>query len=383
MSEHDGIRFFDGVRLSAAERRLLLESLDADATKQHEAMGGENRREDERSPFHEEVQVTIEHPGGGVSHVVALARNVSSQGLSFLHGGFVHTGTRCQIHLSTVDGERVTLTAATVRSCRHVRGRIHELGVRFDERISIDTLRGVESPATAGSASAGTVTGRLLYLVDSPLDYGLFARHLADSGVETESAADQATLLDRVASGDVDFVFVNMHLDDGDAAEAIEALRDTGFTGPITGVCAEAREAGRASAAGATHTLALPVCPAELLDLLAVQQLFAGAADDASPLYSTIEDPAMTSLVHAFVDEAIRAGRRLAQATSADDADAVRTICQGLRGTAPACGFPIVGDLASAAVHRLDEGAGIEGVTWELGRLQSVCGRLGKRAAAA
>ena len=45
------------------------------------------------------------------------------------HGQFVHAQTDCTIHLKTLDGKLVGARGRVVR-CRHVVGRVHEIGVR-------------------------------------------------------------------------------------------------------------------------------------------------------------------------------------------------------------------------------------------------------------
>ena len=58
-------------------------------------------------------------------------------GMSLLHGVFVYPGTACKIALRSLGGEAVEVPGE-VASCRWVDGRVHEIGVKFDEPIELD-----------------------------------------------------------------------------------------------------------------------------------------------------------------------------------------------------------------------------------------------------
>ena len=61
-------------------------------------------------------------------------RNLSAGGLAFLHRGFLHAGTECQIRLPLMTGGEMTVHGRIVQ-CAHVQKSIHEVGVVFDEAI--------------------------------------------------------------------------------------------------------------------------------------------------------------------------------------------------------------------------------------------------------
>jgi len=65
--------------------------------------------------------------------------NISSTGIAFLHGAFVYPGTSCSVIARMTDGTPCQLTGHVVR-CRMIHGRVHEIGVRFNEAIDLSEL---------------------------------------------------------------------------------------------------------------------------------------------------------------------------------------------------------------------------------------------------
>lgn len=57
-------------------------------------------------------------------------RNISSSGLAFLHKQMLPPGKRLVLSVPLLDQRTVHLAASVVH-CRHVRGMVHEIGVKF------------------------------------------------------------------------------------------------------------------------------------------------------------------------------------------------------------------------------------------------------------
>jgi hypothetical protein len=94
-----------------------------------------NRRIHDRIDYRQfNVSVIIEHPGGSSAQFLVCTRNISVGGLAFLHGGFVHPGSRCKIALPQLNGQHCALLARVV-SCRAIDGFVHEIGIKFQHQI--------------------------------------------------------------------------------------------------------------------------------------------------------------------------------------------------------------------------------------------------------
>ena len=121
------------IRISSDEVRTILEDLD-DAVDQADA---EKREHPRRNYRLNAVIIKLRQPGdyNMIPHLVPT-RNISEGGLSFLHGGYVHEKTRCQVVLKRTDGKWVGIPATVVR-CGFVKGKIHEIGVAFDKKIDM------------------------------------------------------------------------------------------------------------------------------------------------------------------------------------------------------------------------------------------------------
>ena len=81
------------------------------------------------------ARLDLEIPGSPLASYMVYARNVSSRGMSIIHGVYVHAGTRCVLRIRDGSGVQHELSGE-VKRCSHVQGRAHELGLRFDQPVS-------------------------------------------------------------------------------------------------------------------------------------------------------------------------------------------------------------------------------------------------------
>src|SRR5688572_26628713 len=192
------------MKLTEAERESLLNRLDqaARAERQGNATSKSNRRRHKRWEFRApNTGLTVEHPGGGVSRLMVCARNLSAGGLGFIHGGYLHKGSRCKVMLRGLDGNMHPI-AGQIVSCRHVEGVTHEIGLQFERKI--DPTRFVEAPSMppspAESVGLEALSGKVLYIDDSIDDQNLMKfvldlcgaqLCLASNGVEGLALAEQ------------------------------------------------------------------------------------------------------------------------------------------------------------------------------------------------
>lgn len=95
-----------------------------------------SRRLSKRYPFRAmNIVLHLQQPGDGIAQTFRCpTRNLSKGGISILHGGFVHQGSRCLVQLmsSPDPGEPI---AGTVVGCRYIQANVHEVHIRFDRRV--------------------------------------------------------------------------------------------------------------------------------------------------------------------------------------------------------------------------------------------------------
>jgi hypothetical protein len=122
-----------GIRLTDRERASL-----------GKAMGihsGAERRRHRRFLLPKEfaLVVRIEQPGGGIATFSATPRDISTSGIGFFHAAYIHPGTVCTLLMRTLHGDPVSISGCIMR-CRHVSGRIHEVGVLFEHEVDAEVF---------------------------------------------------------------------------------------------------------------------------------------------------------------------------------------------------------------------------------------------------
>ena len=125
----------DILRLKPQEAAAILGAIEA-KTKDPVAR---ERRESPRVPCRAapRVALIIESEQLGKRTYALIPRNISRMGMSLLHGKFVYDGTPCVAGVKALDGQLVPVRGK-VEWCRLVTGRIHEIGIRFEEPIVLD-----------------------------------------------------------------------------------------------------------------------------------------------------------------------------------------------------------------------------------------------------
>jgi hypothetical protein len=124
----------DILRLSAKEAAEILDGIEAGTrgAVTHERRGAA------RVPYREVPRVVamLESEEIGKRTYAVIPRNISRRGMAMLHGKFVYNGTGCVLGLKALDGQVVPVRGR-VMWCRLVTGRVHEVGIRFDEPVDL------------------------------------------------------------------------------------------------------------------------------------------------------------------------------------------------------------------------------------------------------
>lgn len=139
----------DSLRLSEQERRAILQELERANCGPH--IG--DLRVADRVPYNvpEGLILILDNQP---THYLVRPRNLSATGLGALHGCFVYPGTSCTVELRARDGRAIPTRAKVVR-CRCVRGRVHEIGLRFKAKIDVHQF----VPTAADEATTGPPAG--------------------------------------------------------------------------------------------------------------------------------------------------------------------------------------------------------------------------------
>jgi hypothetical protein len=159
----------NSVSLPEAKRGELLDRLDGKGGSTERGNRRHERRIDTRFEYRmRDVIVRVEHLAGGTSDLPVSSRNLSSGGIGFLHGAYMHIGSKCLVVLITKNKEVVQMHGAVVM-CRHLEGLVHEIGVQFEGRILPERFVSelTDEHATVQSQEVPKLRGRLLYVEDT------------------------------------------------------------------------------------------------------------------------------------------------------------------------------------------------------------------------
>jgi hypothetical protein len=124
----------NGVRVDRDVLVRVLDLLD------HSASPGQSEKRVGRR-FRYRVPNALVYPDSTDKNIVFVVptRNLSAEGMAFLHSHMMHTGRSCTVQLPSQTGTCVSVNATVVR-CRHVRAMLHEIAVKFDSPVDLSTI---------------------------------------------------------------------------------------------------------------------------------------------------------------------------------------------------------------------------------------------------
>lgn len=139
--------------------------------------------------------ITLVDANGNKLHHQVTPRNISKTGCSLLFGGFLHPKSKCFLTLRAVNGAAKSVGGVVVH-CHHIRGRVHELGIRFATQVNPRDFfirTGDEYLFHCEHVDLASLKGEVLLVDDSVAVQRLFAHYLSGSALElscAENAAD-------------------------------------------------------------------------------------------------------------------------------------------------------------------------------------------------
>ncbi len=367
--------YFSHLSLDQTERSKLLCRLDDAPANQ----ARRNRRRWKRWEYRRsDIAVIVRHPGGGLGRYLVCARNLSAGGISFIHGGYIHTGSDCRVVLLRRDGTPLAVAGVVVH-CRHIESSHHEIGIQFHKEVDPTTILPASTLAGANeddqSLEMPALDGRLLVVDQSPADRRLMTHHLSATGITMMMVESSGAALEALKRRSFDIVLCELSLAD-DAVRMIKQMREVEFRGPIVVVTAEndAARLIKAREAGANEIVGKPYDPGYLASLLA-EWLDAPGVDP--PIYSSIEDkPGMAELITDFIEQAQRKANALEKALKDEDKGRVREAVLALMGSGAGYGFEGLTEAARATLIALETSSNLKDLEAPLRRLVAICQRL-------
>ena len=343
-----------GVKSVQLDARLaeLLDRLDEEDL----VTPGRGRRQSARYSYRlRESVVTLYQPGGTTQSLLVPTRNISSSGIAFLHGGFVHLQTRCTVQLITTKNTRQVVQGRVVR-CKHIEGRVHEIGIRFDQEVDV--------AAFARSA----VQWRVLVADDEASMRRLLAHYLKELNAEVTAVEGGEEVVEEALHNAFDLILLDLDMPGLDGFGVLELLRGKGYCGTIVALTAHTGEEARARclSAGFDDHWEKPISKEVLAELLG------SVASD--PLYSSLAGGReVEQLVSAFVEELATKTRVIEEVLANRDVAEVRRLARALRGDAGSYGFEPIAEVAREVEEVSVAGESLEVLAATVRRLVVLC----------
>lgn len=336
------------IRLDEEAVNKLLDALD-----EGERDSDAGQRSCERFRFRRpNVIVQLKQPGDGSAQAYQChARDLSKLGIAVLHGGYVHTGSRCVVQLITTHGAWENVPGIVVR-CRYLQSNIHEVSIRFEHEIE----PGIFCPEA--------VKLRVLLAEDEPLMARLTAKFLAQANAITELAGNGQEALDKLNNAAFDLILTDIEMPIMDGLRFAATARAQGYGGLIVALTGHTHEEARVRCleAGCHDVLHKPPRREEIQALLKSLQ--------REPVQSSLaNDPSMRELIAEFVQQLPQRLHELNLTHGRHDTVALAAQGRRLSQEASGFGFEPIAEAASAlcqSIERNDAPARIKQLAVEL-----------------
>lgn len=322
--------------------------------------GSSNRSSKRWDMRQQKAIITVIEEGGMKRNLAVVPRNLSSEGIGFFHGGFMHIGTPCYVTLRSSKGLTKPIRG-TIKRCIHKKGRLHEIGVLFNEPISprdyfIDV--GDAPLFNSEAVDVANLRGTALVISESAAERQLFASHFDNSGMIITSAKNATEAIDKLVNEDPDMIFADTMLSDMEWHEFIKALRENGFVGPIVLLAAQVDQTLRVTAItlGANEVIFKPI-DASILHRAAAEYLLTtqNTSSGLQPMISTL-DPSTTDrdAIREYVDELQGHAVALHHAIKEGDIDTLKRVFATVGSTADQFGFAPLANVGRDAQSVMD-----------------------------
>ena len=316
-----------------------------------------SRRQHKRFPFRiKSCALNIQQPGSSsMDSFIVHTRNLSARGMSFLHGGFVHIGSKCLVQLITTHGSWSDIKGV-VMNCRYIEQGVHEVCMMFDSEIE---------PADFCTAA---VTYRILLAEDDEAVARLSTHHLGMLNAEVDRAKDGEEAVNMATNAAYDGILMDLDMPVKDGLTAVRELREKGYTGRIVAVTAKSDPEIHETCirAGCNQFVAKPI------DANTFSKVLKGLAME--PLVSTYQDdPGMHELIRSFVETIPSQLRSLEEAMLASTMTDIEANARKMKDAAGGYGFETIAAAAVKLENSVQSGSPVSVLKAQFDELTKLC----------
>jgi CheY-like chemotaxis protein len=323
------------------------------------------------------ADLTIEHTTGSKVTLPVATRNISRGGISILHSSFVYPGSACHITAQFEEGGELDMNGI-VQRCDHLGGKVHEIGIKFDNEISTKELLGLDPMQEAYSLECidpAGLHGTILLISGEDLDQQLLVKLLVDTSLTISVADSPESAVSRSQKG-CELILTDYQVGEHSASDILSSLRGEGVDVPVLVMISDTSQSIRDEMrmAGASGLVTKPFTRDRLLQALAE---FLLADGDTGPLYSTLStsDPAY-EILSKFLSDLSRMILTLERALRDSDYDICLKICRSLSCSAAPLGFETIGQLAVQTERALSKGSAVRDAAADIRQLIIACRRI-------
>ncbi len=262
VNKANGLDYIDNLRLTWKEEQELVRSVEVGDSREDKSEGRERRRSRRRLYVTRSgllVEWDSDHQQEKLFRVIP--RNISEGGIAVLTGAFAYVDTKVRLTF-ILDGSETLQVTGVVRRCRHVRGKIHDVGIEFDtplksgalfdEEVDLDKLESNEG--VVDSDEMKVFTGSVLYLENDPLQQRMVCYLVDRLGLEVSTVDSCRAAVLAMANSSFTLLMADVQSADGPEVSFVKALRGRGFAKPFVAVSSEGDSALEAACAEAGFT---------------------------------------------------------------------------------------------------------------------------------
>ncbi len=318
---------------------------------------GASKRQHKRYRYRQNhLTAEIRQPGDPESvRYIVEPIDLSQGGISFLFGGYIHSGSNCSVRLISLHGSWSDVEGVVV-GCKFIAGNVHQIQVRFIQRID---------PQHYCSAA---IHHRVLLVEDDPMIGKLAMTMLNKLGASVDSATDGETALKMVGQNVYDLILMDIQMPGMNGWDTTRALREKGYSGRIVAATAMTRPEDRQKCLEAGCDDYIPK-PHTLENLAKVLE-----SVSEEPIFSTLsDDPSMMEFVESFVSNLPSRIRSIEDALAKKDDVQIESLARSLKGEGTSYGFEILTEQAARVEEATVADAEFDKIKQEVDELIQLC----------
>lgn len=325
------------------------------------------------------VHVAFTKPGSTKAVISAATRDISCQGISLIHGSFMHPNSRLSFSLpSLVDNDVFASVDGSVVRCVQLRKHVFEIGVRFDKPIDARMLvqaDRLDEHYSFEIIDPRQLNGIVVYAEDSEMDQRLVRQHLSETHLNVFCNDTTTGAFDLVKQG-CDLVMCDFHLTNGNGFELVRMIRNRMLNVPIVMLSGdpliETRE--QVFQLHINGFLRKPIEKHSLLRTIGEFVLLKSIVED---IRDTDQFLSMEQSMHnAYLIELSMCIPKLHEVMRSPNAAIAEDLCRQISGAAPCVGLAPIGSVAAQAADRLKLTASVEQSADLLTQLVTLCAQL-------